>query len=76
MPRTRTSAARPPAPSPLDVLIERSVEAALTAWLAGAAMKIADELVHETFADEAERAKFRDQVRQAGKSFLERLHQS
>jgi len=64
-----------PKPRALDVLIEKSVEAALTTWLAGAAMKIADEFAHETFADESERARFRDQVREASHSFLERLHQ-
>src|SRR5262245_2778722 len=62
-----------PKQTPLDVLIEKSVEAALTTWLSGTAMKIGEGFVREVFADEAEQAQFRDQVREASRSFLERL---
>jgi hypothetical protein len=61
--------------SALDELIRQSVQAALTTWLSGTAMKIGEEFVREVFADEAERARFRELVREQAATFLERLHQ-
>ena len=40
--------------TPFDELIRRSVEAALTTWLSGSAMRMGEDYVREVFKDEEE----------------------
>jgi hypothetical protein len=59
--------------TPFDELIRRSVEAALTTWLSGSAMRMGEDYVREVFKDEEERAAFRARVREQAQRVLERL---
>ena len=58
---------------PLDRLIEQSVQAALTTWLSGMAMRIAEEYGREIVMSDEERQAFRDLVRAQATKTLAQL---
>jgi hypothetical protein len=59
--------------SPLDRLIERSVDQALTVWLSGQAIRATEELSRELWNDEDFRRDFLASARAAAREALERL---
>jgi hypothetical protein len=61
--------------TPLELLIERSVEQALATWLSGQAIRATDELTREVWADEEFRRDFLATARRIAHEALERLSQ-
>jgi hypothetical protein len=71
--RRRPAPPNGPTQTPLELLIQRSVEQALTTWLSLRAMAATDDVLREAFADDEFRQDFLTTARRVARETLERL---